>query len=263
MKGRILVVALLAISAWLFSFSQVDGSYREDDGGSAPYLLGDAEVIAIFVSTPDRPLTRSDMEGGLERLEKALDWIVDQCPYEQSFTTRVLRAEKDRLSLLSMEEISDELFGKSLTEVARDELEHYDSFAFLFILGGEGRSYAMPYDPDLRYDPRSPQESFWGERAVIYMRKDNWALKDPATYAHELLHLYGARDKYDGLWVGQKAYPIKELEEVWFEGGSGKDIMSSVSSLSFIDEITRGEIGWGDVDGDGIPDPLDADLKRG
>ena len=256
MKRRVEKGALFFLVALLIlPLSPAD--VGDGDGGSAPYLLGDVKVVTIFVSTLEHEISQADIKEGTARLGEALDWLVDQSPHRLAFTTKIFNGRAAELSYSAMEEISQELFSKSLREVARGELKCYDSCAFLFILGERGRSYAMPYDPDICYDSRFPIETFWGERAVIYMRTQGGALKDPATYAHELLHLFGARDKYDGLWKRQKLFPVKELEDVWFEGGSGKDIMSSVSSLTFIDEITRGEIGWGDVDGDGIPDPLD------
>ncbi len=261
MKGTIgRATLLLLVASLLLPFSPATVSNTRDDGGSAPYLLGDIQVVAIFVSTPIYTLSQSDINEGTIRLERALDWLEDQSPYRLTFTTTILNSSADKISFLAMEEISHELFSRSLTEVAKSGLKRYDGYAFLFITGEGGRSYAMPYDPDICYDSRFPSKSFWGERAVIYMKTRSGTLKDPATYAHELLHLFGARDKYNELWKGQKLFPLKELEDVWFEGGSGEDIMSSVSSLSFIDEITRGEIGWGDVDGDGIPDPLDIKL---
>lgn len=259
MKGR---TEMIAVALLVILLSPLVAALDIDDGGSAPYLLGDAKVIAIFVSTPDHQMSRLDVSEGTARLNRALDWLEEQCPHHLAFTANFFNAEGEELSYVSQEKISQELFGKGLSALARDELKCYDSCAFLFITGERGRSYAVPYDPALCYDSRMGTDSFWGERAVIYMRTRMGTLKDPATYAHELLHLFGARDKYEGLWKSQKLYPVKELEELWFEGGSGEDIMSSVSSLTFIDEITRGEIGWQDSNGNGVPDPLDPQLTK-
>lgn len=74
------------------------------------------------------------------------------------------------------------------------DLESYDNWCVMLHIDKNGRSYALPCNSDY-YD----HEIYYSERAVMYYSADtSYEYYSVAgTYAHEMLHLFGANDLYD------------------------------------------------------------------
>ena len=121
-----------------------------------------------------------------------------------------------------------------LTRQAGSRIEA-DALVWLLHLRRAGRSHAVRVDDDTL-----PGVAL----AVCYAREENFPeplagppFVDPVTIVHELMHLFGASDKYG---VPLRSFPPRSVTE--------RDVMIlSFESLSRlrVDPLTAGEIGWG------------------
>lgn len=179
--------------------------------GSAKLLEGDNILISIFVDIDGDEWTEDEKQYCKESLEEAVSWI------EREGETY----GKQIRFLYDMESQSDLLYSQSIDfKVDSDSQDtnqytYYlynklwiqenididyitkkyasDSVGYLFFVKDEGTSYT--YSHYLEYRNINKEEM-----CTIYLEdSSNYGLyENPATYAHEILHLYGALDLYDG-----------------------------------------------------------------
>ena len=151
----------------------------------------------------------------------------DQGPFEAGAIAGALVAVSRAAARLGFRDAED-----LLTRVGRRV--EADARVWLLHLRRGGRSHAVPADltpwPGVTLAVCYAREANFPER----LSKPPWP--DPTTLAHELMHLFGATDKYD---VPVRAFPPGSV--------TGQDVMrldeSSLSRLR-VDPATAAEIGW-------------------
>lgn len=186
--------------------------YTAKGVGSAKTLEGSCFIVNVFLSDDSSKWSDEDKHGALVYLENALEFLMSQADrygkmLSFSFTDEDASANiKVSGELPNDSEGMNKLFSmmeesgmsiKRLEEKCGLEnmLELYDNVFFLIFVNKQGRSYSLMYDSQY-----SDCEEFFSERSVLFYNTDrNYKYCANATvYAHEILHLFGAADMYQG-----------------------------------------------------------------
>lgn len=249
------------------------GSARKTSGwfdsptGSAKYLDGSTILISLFIE--DSSSSWSDDEKALvmSKMDLANDFLVAEgnsygktvnliydiyehpdLTYTIDYSGRIDDSDDAAYDLLDYvtEYIDDNIPTQRL-------LKTYgvDSIAYMCFLDKSGVSYAYPY-----YEGDS--DIYYYETCFLYLRCDG-DYEPPAVYAHELLHLFGARDLYvtnelDGITKDfvqhiETNYPNEIMLTTYDE--NWENVQNYVSND--LTDITAYFIGWLDT----IPEASD------
>lgn len=179
--------------------------------GSASNIDGSNVIISVFVDTPSRKWSEKEKERSLEYLSGACDYISSECDKYGASPDFIYDWKEDAKLLYN---------AKILREPGGDEFEEYldkhiavwvkyllcthfenthndhfltgydrfkdkyeaDNIFLICFFNMDGRAYAICYD-----GIDSPNES------LVAYRNSN-----EATLAHEILHLFGTHDFYEG-----------------------------------------------------------------
>ena len=137
----------------------------------------------------------------------------------------------------------DEAFAQWTEEELSYErlLQEYgaDGIATCMFVNAPGRSYAIVYDG----------EDNVMESLVMFARNDKGTEEEPAVYAHEILHVFGAHDLYRGEEYSRAvtdyiaaSYPDEIMRSVAGEGKISEQISRITAyHLGWIDEIPETE----------------------
>ena len=137
----------------------------------------------------------------------------------------------------------DEAFAQWTEEELSYErlLQEYgaDGIATCMFVNAPGRSYAIVYDG----------EDNVRESLVMFVRNDKGTEEEPAVYAHEILHVFGAHDLYRGEEYSRAVtdyiaanYPDEIMRSVAGEGRISEQISRITAyHLGWIDEIPETE----------------------
>jgi hypothetical protein len=179
--------------------------------GSAKILEGDNILLAVFVDINGDKWTEKEKEYCKDSLEEAVTWIEKEGEvygkqihfiYDMSQESDLLYYQSIDFAVESdTEETNQYTYYRYNKLWIRENLniesikEKYgtDSIGYLFFLKDEGTSYTYShYMEDRNFNKE--------EMCTIYLGdSSNYGLyENPATYAHEILHLYGALDLYEG-----------------------------------------------------------------
>ena len=234
-----------------------------------PPLLGRVALVSVFVGRDGRAWTDLEVSRCLEGLERVGLWIereasrrdvpvnvslvdtyfqveddvVDRVeveftpegddvgPMEANASTKAIAGASRAAALLGFRDVAD-LLGRINARVQAD------SRVWLFHLRRAGRSLAIP---------ASECDVSGVGLAVCFAREASFpeplagaGRLDTTTVAHEMLHLFGASDKYG---VSLRSFPAGSV--------SARDIMRLNHDSLFrmtIDPLTASEIGWGEPD---------------
>lgn len=179
--------------------------------GSAKLLDGDNILISIFVDIDGDEWTEEEKQYCKESLEEAVSWIEGEGKtygkqihflYDMDSQSDLLYSQSIDFKVDSDSEDSNQytyyLYNKLWIQenIDIDSIaEEYgsDSVGYLFFVKDEGTSYTYSH----YLEDRNVNKE---EMCTIYLEdSSNYGLyENPATYAHEILHLYGALDLYDG-----------------------------------------------------------------
>lgn len=227
--------------------------------GSAKELKGKNLLVSVFVSTDEMGWNENRMHNCKNKIEAAADYITEQAALYGQETELVYDWEQ-MPDLCYQEHIDfevsgagdefydtlDEEIAKWLTEdISYDELmKKYaaDGIVALLFFEEKGVSYAIVYDGE-----DNPQES------IVLFTKDYYkdGYEETATsYAHEILHAFGAHD----------LYPEAEYDEAvtsYIEENALGGIMFSVTETTEdslnnrithpVSDITAYHLGWLDT----------------
>jgi len=203
--------SLFFMSKALQSDTSWDSSDLEhgQNEGSAKSLTGNCLVVNVFID--DRVSSWSDDE-----VESVLHYMDDSVLFLENEAARygaeldLYSTDKEHSVYLktsrnittSLEEYLwiELLFADTTYRTLEGcvksyfNLESYDNWCVMLHIDKNGRSYALPCNSDY-YD----HEIYYSERAVMYYSADtSYEYYSVAgTYAHEMLHLFGANDLYD------------------------------------------------------------------
>ncbi len=173
--------------------------------GSATYPESGTVLISVYLDT-GLDWTEEDVALTQQYLQIAVEGLDQKGQEYQSGMDVVYDSRQDpRLAVnlsLDIPDVEDDLqltnraLDAALAEAVdyRGLMEEYqtDSVAFLVFLNDSGVSYTIPY-----YQGDSA-EWYW-EKCYLYLYdlggRRNY--ENPATYAHEMLHLFGAWDLYE------------------------------------------------------------------
>ena len=179
--------------------------------GSAKLLEGDNILISIFVDINGDEWTEEERQYCKDSLEKAVSWIEGEGEtygkqicflYDMESQSDLLYSQSIDFKVDSDSEDSNQyryyLYNKLWIQENIDidpikEKYGSDSIGYLFFIKDAGTSYTYSHYIEDRNINKE-------EMCTIYLEdSSNYGFyENPATYAHEILHLYGALDLYDG-----------------------------------------------------------------
>ncbi len=234
--------------------------------GSAKYLDGSTVLVSIFLedtdalwTEQDRALVRHNMdvanaflvdEG--ERYGKSVNLIYDieehtDLEYHLKYSKAFPGSAHTKNATDEVKDFVNDMINYVHTEIpAQDIMKKYqvNSIGFLIFIDNEAaEATAQPYYTDY-------QGYHYEELAFINLR---WETKgenvNPDVYAHEILHLFGARDlyytnEYDGISREFVDYAAEnEPKDIML--GFGADVVTYRDSISSeITDITAYFLGW-------------------
>lgn len=224
------------------------------DLGSAGILEGRNVIVTFFVDTPNSSWNRKAIDSILPKLDTACKYLCDAAAgygvdaefiydWNDSDNYRYLY-HRSRIPFVT--EDSEEFDEQMKPYVAKwvsylpsyeSILEEYDADnVFMMIFFNEnGRSVAVCYD-----GIDSEDESL-----------HTFSKVDAGTYAHEILHLYGAHDYYEGAEYTKdvvsyikKAYPNEIMLNPTTRNGRITSVVSDLTAyhlgwIDNVDEITK------------------------
>ncbi|NIO02184.1 MAG: choice-of-anchor D domain-containing protein [Candidatus Latescibacteria bacterium] len=257
---------------------------------TAPFLYGDTYVIHIYIDNPGGTWTTSSSDpfaytrdSEAASVRAATEWIEYKAPGDLNVTfitsdtdsyyyynatinhQNVGMASDEYWLTVQVPEIIGFTDDDGDGEVLDDLLEYcrtlkgggWENVIAVFHLNHTGRSYAIG---SVAATVCFTTNSIWGWEVGIY----------PRTYAHEMLHLYGASDEYKEDGVCKHGDCDDDYENAWIEpvykngncetcGSHPSCIMrwalhNILSGDISICTFTKGHIGWRDKDDDGDRD---------
>lgn len=249
------LLILIAASALLASgeprMQEITERPRSSYGlGSAKLLEGRNLLYSLFVDTPQSTWSLEAKKETLGNLNMAADYIEEKAKEYGQETELICnwQENKELTGNVSVDfEIADDKdFIDRLDQeigVWVESLVDYDGLtseyqaegiALLVFVDNPGTSYAIVYD-----GMDNPKES------VVFFAKEG-----PAVYAHEILHLFGAHDLYQGAEYSKEitdyienAYPMEIMRTVTDENGR----VSEDAITNIISPVTAYHLGWADT----------------
>lgn len=232
----------------------IDGSFGI---GSASVLKGKNILVSLFLTTPDNTFTEEEKTTCLQRLKEAAIYIEETASDYGVETQFILDWSEESSQDLCMEktvdftisddsdfmDALDEAFAQWTEEDLSYEklLQEYgaDGIATCMFVNAPGRSYAIVYDG----------EDNIRESLLMFIRNDKGTEEEPAVYAHEVLHVFGAHDLYKGEEYSRAVtdyitanYPDEIMRSVAGEGKISEQISRITAyHLGWIDEIPETE----------------------
>jgi hypothetical protein len=202
--------------------------------GSASAIRGRCLLINVFISDGESEWNDKDVEETLGKVRAAAEFISRFAAEYGGDAEFIVSSAAASPRLSTAEKLPDSpegfvridlLFGTTVFGSLQNYIQEYydlgvyDNYCVLLHLNKPGRSYALECDTD-DFD----WESYSCERAVFYRSEDKKYeyYCSEATYAHELLHLFGAADLY-GENVAQE---VSDLLAHYYPN----DIMSAVGN---------------------------------
>lgn len=230
------------------------GNPRSSYGlGSASFLEGDNILVSLFVTTPESSWEEEEKQKMLKRVQVAADYIEQKAKAYGTEVRFYYNYEDD--SSLYQEEVVDfcineetDFIDRLDEEIARwfeekidyDELlEAFDAegIATMVFVNNPGVSYAIVYD-----GTDNVKES------LVLFSKDYYnegKEERPITYAHEILHLFGAHDLYEEAEFTQEVTEyVKAVypREIMLTVTGGENTDTAVSAE--LSPITAYHLGW-------------------
>lgn len=233
--------------------------------GSAKYLDGTTVLVSLFLDDTNADWTPEDRRLLKKNMDIAADYLMEvgkqygkdvnliydlnehqnleyHIKYDQAFpgssSTRDDREEVDDLILYVDEYIRNEIpIQEIMTEY------QVNSIGFLcFVDGTASAATTYPYVDD---DPID----YYAEICFINLRWTSGRNVNPDTYAHEILHLFGARDLYytsesDGITREFVDYTAKQRSKDIMLGNARKGITCQDSIRAEVTGITAYYLGW-------------------
>lgn len=228
------------------------GNPRSSYGlGSASFLKGKNILISMFVTTPESSFTHEERLAALDKLESAVSYIEAQAA-EYNMEVELLYdwTEYDDLCVEAatdfvinessdyMEPLDEEIAKWFSTLISYEDLmKKYDAqgIATCVFVNNPGISYAIVYD-----GTDNEKESIILFTGDYYQKGTE---ESAATYAHEILHVFGAHDLYEG------AEFTKEVTD-FLAQRYPQEIMTDVSESNKyvitrgISPVTAYHLGW-------------------
>lgn len=226
--------------------------------GSARYLDGTTILVSLFIEDSNSSWTAEKKDIVMSKMDLAADFLVSEgntygktvnliynihehpdLEYTVSYPETI--NDSNRTSFRLLDYITEYID----TNIPTQELlsaYNVDSIAYMCFLDKSGVSYTFPY-----YEGDS--DIYYYETCYMFLKCDG-DYEPPAVYAHEMLHLFGARDLYstnksDGITKEfvqhiENDYPNEIMLTTYDE--NGHNVQDYVSND--ITDITAYFIGW-------------------
>ena len=207
----------------------IDGSFGI---GSASVLRGKNILVSLFLTTPDNAFTEEEKEICLQRLKEAAIYI-EETAFGYGVETRfILDWSEENSQDLCMEKTVD--FSIS------DDSDFMDAL---------DEAFAQWTEEELSYERLLQEYGADGIATCMFVRNDKGTEEEPAVYAHEILHVFGAHDLYRGEEYSRAVtdyiaanYPDEIMRSVAGEGRISEQISRITAyHLGWIDEIPETE----------------------
>ena len=183
---------------------------QSEGTGSAANLEGTVLIVTIYVSDDESDWEFYEKQKVWEKLEVATDYISEnanayQVPlefiyddgthYDLSYQYNFNGVITDGMNL---SEDDADTYWESVIQTVESEvdsdalLSEYgaQNIAYMGVIDKPGGSYAYTYES-------GDNGAYWNESCFLYTADEVYQEEEPpAVYAHELLHLFGAKDLY-------------------------------------------------------------------
>ena len=244
------LILLILIFTSLTVYSQNNSKYHL---GSAKNLLGNIYVLSCFISDNNNQWTPQEKQQMINKLHNTQNWLKKQAA-NYGVT---INFEGGNFGLSNDIKIGNINYGTGsgaediniLTTVFRkigyssnlgfynwvlDNTNCKNTFVVIFVKG-QGRSYSIAYESELM-----DKERFFVESCVIYNQFWGGLALYEATFAHEILHLFGAWDLYETF---QQTKEKEERAKNLFPNSIMIQVRENIDTL-YVDELTAWLIGW-------------------
>ena len=228
--------------------------------GSAKRLTGKCLVINLFIDDAVSKWSDDDVEGALAFVNAGTDFISAQAEAYGADLSLYVTDKRSSVYLKTSRNITTSmedylwiefLFADTTYRNLEGcvssyfDLDEYDNWCVLLHINKTGRSYALACNSTF-YD----YNIYSSERAVMYYSTDtDYTYYSVAgTYAHELLHLFGADDLYDNFISPDAAEALEH-----FYPNAIMSVVGNDMEMFGICPYTAYLIGWIDS----IPEPFD------
>ncbi|HEX3078252.1 MAG TPA: hypothetical protein VHQ24_15445 [Lachnospiraceae bacterium] len=243
------------------SYSSESSINKRAPLGSAGYLSGKSLLISIYVRTDDKEWTPSEMTYSKESIDEAARWIEKQgeaygqkveliydidansdLMYYQDISFRI-DSDSDNNNTELYYIYNLDWIEKNIPTQELKEKYNVDSIGYIFFVNDWGTSYAYPHYVENGTD-------YYEEMCTLFLHDSSLPseYETPATYAHEILHLFGAIDLYEDACPDEiteyveETYPLEIMYDTYVEG-----LLDDISSGSkVVSPITAYMIGWED-----------------
>ncbi len=228
--------------------------------GSAKRLTGKCLVINLFIDDAVSKWSDDDIEGTLAFVNAGTDFISAQAEAYGADLSLYVTDKRSSVYLKTSRNITTSMEDYLWIELlfadttyrnlegcvsSYFDLDEYDNWCVLLHINKMGRSYALACNSTF-YD----YNIYSSERAVMYYSTDtDYTYYSVAgTYAHELLHLFGAGDLYDNFISPDAAEALEH-----FYPNAIMSVVGNDMEMFGICPYTAYLIGWIDS----IPEPFD------
>jgi len=232
--------------------------------GSARFLQDNVVLVSIYLIDGSSGFSKEEIAYTREAVDMAASWMERKAEEhgvplnvicnKQDLTYRftadgMLKESRKEVSFTYTDTIGDYLYHFDLN--ALKEQYDTDSVGFLIFLPGEGTSFAYPYTAtgSARWDAVS-----YYEFANLYMYDESSPdeYENPATYAHEILHLFGACDLYEENETDNISQDLSDCiadvypDEIMYYTYEDDNTSNFEEITKDMSPVTLYFIGWGD-----------------
>jgi len=239
--------------------------WEEATTGSVKYLDGSTVLVSIFMEDKNALWTSIDEELVHNNLDIACDYLVEEgkrygkdvnliydteeysdLEYHLDYNKAFPGSTDDDTA--AVDDFVNYVYEYIYNEISVEDIMkkyHVNSVGFLIFIDGEADA-ATAYN--YHYGPTN---YYYEEIAFINLRWDYDRNVNPDTYAHEILHMFGARDLYytdagDGISRDFVDYVAEEYSKDIMLGYATKGVSWEDKITSQITDITAYFIGWKD-----------------
>ncbi len=227
--------------------------------GSATYLGGESVLVTIYLDDNRRDTyewTQDEVEVANRHFKIAVDYMIEEG--ERYGQDVVIHYEDESLRYFAdidaniegndeyaaNDEITSWIEQNVDTQAIMDEYQT-NSIGYVFLVNGAGISFCYPYE-------EGDGQEWFDEKCYIYLYDlyGEGIYDNPATYAHEIMHMFGAVDLYDeftsdGVTMDVVEYIEEEHPmEIMYTTYTQSEGYSYDSIPNYISDITAYCIGW-------------------
>ena len=184
-------------------------AWMDKPTGSAAYLDGHTLLVSIYMDadgSSSSGWSDEDIARTREYLDMSSDYLVaagkdhgcdvkltyDTGSYPDLLYYTDMDVIKDGMDDTEAHDITDSWIEENIDYLSLLEKYDADSIGFIYFMNSGGTSWCYPYYPDAE----CPEYGYL-EKAYMYLYDEyGEEYENPATYTHEILHMFGAVDLY-------------------------------------------------------------------